>query len=264
MKISVVIPTYNRETTLQRAIESVLSQTLAADEVIIVDDGSTDNTHSLLKQYPHIRIISQDNRGVSSARNAGIDACVNEWIAFLDSDDEWHKDKLLEQSTFHRANPMYRISYTNEKWIRNNKELRPTKRHIKQKNPTFLSSLSHCQIGPSTVMLHKSIIEKVGCFDEAMEVCEDYDLWLRVMKRYEIPLIDKQLTIKHADTPEQLSMKYWDLDSWHVKALFKHRKHAGVEKEIRSKCAGLQKAAIKYRDQALYEQCEKWLASMLD
>lgn len=262
MKISVVIPTFNRQNSIKRAIDSVLAQSFLASEIIIVDDGSTDNTLELLKEYSEIKVISQPNRGVSSARNTGIKACSNEWIAFLDSDDQWHKNKLLQQSTFHKENPDYKFSYTNEKWIRCNKEIKIPKRHKKQTYPTFSSSLEHCQIGPSTVMLHASVFENVGYFDEDMEVCEDYDLWLRILKKYKTALIKEALTIKYAGAKNQLSMKYWALDRWHVKSLFKHADDELVCEVIKNKCDGLQKAALKYGDEVLFSECKEWIEQL--
>ncbi len=259
MKISVVIPTYNREQTLKRAIDSVLAQRLQASEIIVVDDGSTDNSFSVLKEYPQVKVVSQANKGVSAARNTGIACSSNEWMAFLDSDDEWHVDKLLVQADYHKTNPQYKLSYTNEKWLRHNKEMKIPKRHIKQKNPSFLSSLKHCQIGPSTVVMHKSVIEDIGLFDEEMEVCEDYDLWLRILKSYEIPLIEDELTIKHAGREDQLSMRYWDLDRWHIRSLLKHTQERSVREMIASKCEGLKKASLKYNDTALMNECNHWL-----
>ena len=97
-KVSVVIPTYNRVKYLSRAINSVLKQSLPVNEIIVVDNGSTDQTSIFIKQkFPSIKVINEKKRGVSFARNAGIKNCKNEWIAFLDSDDEWMESKIEKQ-----------------------------------------------------------------------------------------------------------------------------------------------------------------------
>ena len=259
MEISVVIPTYNRETTLKRAIDSALFQSLPPSEIIVVDDGSTDATQKLLSSYNSIKILYQKNKGVSAARNLGIEACENEWIAFLDSDDEWKKDKLFKQMEFHEKNSSCKISYTGEKWIRDNKEIKIPKKHKKQTAPTFFSSLQHCQIGPSTVVAHKSIFKEIGKFDEKFEVCEDYDLWLRILKKNKIFLIDEPLTIKYAGALNQLSKKYWALERWHILSLFKHSDSEIVKEVIVDKCNGLKKAASKYKDYSIIDECELWL-----
>ena len=259
MEISVIIPTFNRQNTLKRAIDSVLAQSFCAKEIIVIDDGSTDSTKELLKNYPQIKYVFQENQGVSSARNLGIKISTCSFVAFLDSDDKWHKDKLQIQTNFHKNSSTCRISYTDELWIRDNKEIKINKKHKKQLNPSFESSLEHCQIGPSTVLADKKIFEEVGYFNEDMEVCEDYDLWLRVLKKYKIPLIQEKLTIKYADEKNQLSKKYWALDRWHIKSLFLHVENKIVQNMIEKKLKGLKIAALKYEDKNLLDECEKFL-----
>jgi len=100
--ISVIIPTYNRYEVLQRALNSVYSQTHKPKEIIVIDDGSTDNTSQIQNLFPQIKYYYQENSGVSSARNLGIKNSVSEWIAFLDSDDEWHEKKLKEHVELHK------------------------------------------------------------------------------------------------------------------------------------------------------------------
>ena len=118
MNITVIIPTYNRYEFLKRAIRSVISQSYNAKEIIVVDDGSSDNTSKIVQDFPFIKYIFQKNSGVSSARNLGIKNASHEWIAFLDSDDEWYESKLKEQIVFHRENRDVLMSYTDEEWIR--------------------------------------------------------------------------------------------------------------------------------------------------
>ena len=113
MKISVIIPTFNRIGLLQRAIDSVLSQSLKPYEIIVVDDGSTDGTGDIIKQkYKSIKIIQQKNSGVSAARNNGIKHAKGDWIALLDSDDEWNKDKIGQQVNRLTDNPKYNFCHT--------------------------------------------------------------------------------------------------------------------------------------------------------
>ena len=115
MKISVIIPTYNRKHTLERAIKSVLSQTFNVAEIIVVNDGSNDGTEQWLKnKFPAITLLSQPNIGVSGARNAGIRAAKEQWVAFLDSDDEWLSDKLERQCSALQKEPEVLFCHTNE------------------------------------------------------------------------------------------------------------------------------------------------------
>ena len=221
MQVSVIIPTYNRYSLLKRAILSLDAQTLKVDEIIVVDDGSTDNTSQIQKDFPHIKYIYQKNKGVSSARNKGIKSVSNDWIAFLDSDDEWHEDKLKIQTEFYKSNPELLVSYTDELWIRGNKEVKVPKKFQKIGQDAFLENLHYCNIAPSSVMMHKKVFYDVGMFDESLEVCEDYDLWLRIALKYKISLIPQKLIVKHAGHDDQLGFKYWGMDRFRVKALEK-------------------------------------------
>ncbi|MDA3909543.1 MAG: glycosyltransferase family A protein [Sulfurimonas sp.] len=221
MEISVVIPTYNRYEVLKRALASVYAQTHKPKEVIIIDDGSTDETSQILKLFPEAKYYYQKNSGVSSARNLGIKKASYEWIAFLDSDDEWHPQKLQEHLELHLDSPELQISYTDEKWMRDAKEVNMPKKYRKFGGDIFKECLSHCIIAPSATIIHKDLFERVGLFDENLEVCEDYDLWLRIAIENKIELIDKKLITKYGGDKDQLSMKFWGMDRFRVKALEK-------------------------------------------
>ncbi|MFA6196275.1 MAG: glycosyltransferase family A protein [Sulfurimonas sp.] len=221
MEISVVIPTYNRYEVLQRALASVYAQSHMPSEVIIIDDGSSDNTSEIQKLFPHAKYIYQQNAGVSSARNLGINNSTCQWIAFLDSDDTWHVDKLARHVEFHANNPEILMSYTDETWIRNGTEVKLPKKFHKYGGSIFAECLSHNIIAPSATLIHKDLLEKVGLFDETLEVCEDYDLWLRVACGNSIGLIDEKLITKYGGSDEQLSAKYWGMDRFRVLALEK-------------------------------------------
>ena len=246
MNISVIIPTYNRANFILKAIKSVQNQSLHVKEIIVVDDGSTDNTRELLKAQ-NITYIYQDNSGVSSARNQGIKKAKHEWIAFLDSDDIWHKDKIKEHVSLHVDSPELKASFTDETWIRDGKKINK-KKHLKKEEPTFLNSLRTCKIGTSTFLVHKSLFDKVGLFDETLKVCEDYDLWLRILENYKIKLINKELITKQAGHDNQLSFTTPLIDSYRIKALQKHIHSVHKEKilqEIHYKSDILEKGAKK-------------------
>ena len=131
-QVSVVIPTLNRVHTLRRAIDSVNSQTYKAHSIVVIDDGSTDGTSEMINEYyPQIIFIKQDNQGVSAARNTGINSIDAEWIAFLDSDDEWLPRKLERQMNSLNENKEMNICHTDEIWIRNGERVNPMKKHAK-------------------------------------------------------------------------------------------------------------------------------------
>ncbi|RMH61509.1 MAG: glycosyltransferase [Calditrichaeota bacterium] len=223
MDISVVIPVFNREHYIERAILSVLNQSRAPQEIIVVDDGSTDNTPRILQKYnDRLRIITQENKGVSAARNKGIEAASGTWISLLDSDDEWLPDKLKHAGAFHENNPHYRIFQSDEIWIRNGRRVNPKKKHAKKAGRIFIDSLALCLISPSAVLFEKSLWEEAGRFDPAFPVCEDYDLWLRITKREEVGLDTRPLTVKYGGHKDQLSRSYPRMDAYRVQAMARH------------------------------------------
>lgn len=218
--ISVVIPTFNRVSLLERALASVLMQTLPADEIIIVDDGSTDNTVSTLKSlHPEVNLIQQDNQGVSAARNTGISAARHDWIALLDSDDVWHENKLERQIKALKNAPEYLLCHSDEIWIRNGVRVNQMNKHKKAGGHIFRHCLPLCAISPSAALIHRSLFEKIGLFDENLPACEDYDLWLRICSRYPVLYIDETLITKHGGHDDQLSRQYWGMDRFRIQAL---------------------------------------------
>ncbi len=219
--ISVVIPTYNRADYLVKAISSVMNQSRSVDEIIVVDDGSTDHTRLMLeKNYPKIEYYYQENRGVSAARNMGIAKARSDWLAFLDSDDEWLPKKLEKQLEANQSSAV-RVCHTNEIWIRNGIRVNQMKKHEKQGGWIYEKCLPLCVISPSAVMIHQSIFDAVGVFDESLPACEDYDLWLRICAYYPVSYHAEPLIIKRGGHPDQLSARYWGMDRFRIASLEK-------------------------------------------
>jgi glycosyltransferase involved in cell wall biosynthesis len=219
--VSVIIPTYNRGWIVQEAIGSVLDQDFTDYELIVVDDGSDDNTPALLAAYGSaITVLDQPNRGVSAARNHGIAAASGQLVAFLDSDDLWLPRKLSTQVEFFKDHSDAAISQTQERWIRNGVRVNPGQRHRKFSGMIFEHSLALCLVSPSAVMLKKSLFDDVGVFDEQLPACEDYDLWLRISCRYPVHLIDAPLIIKRGGHADQLS-RAAGLDKYRIRSLVK-------------------------------------------
>jgi GT2 family glycosyltransferase len=204
--VSVIIPTFDRAWALKTAIDSVLAQTHDAIETIVINDGSTDHTPDILAGYgDSIQVVSQENRGVSAARNLGIKHSRGQYIALLDSDDAWTPDKISCQIDFFDQHPEALICQTEEIWIRNGRRVNPKVKHKKPSGMIFEPSLHLCLVSPSAVMIHKDLFALKGGFNESFPVCEDYDLWLRIAADYPIFLIDKPCTIKHGGHSDQLS-----------------------------------------------------------
>jgi glycosyltransferase involved in cell wall biosynthesis len=219
--VSVIIPTHNRGWIVKEAIDSVLDQDFSDYELMVVDDGSDDNTREILGAYGKaITVLQQPNRGVSAARNRGIAEAAGGLIAFLDSDDLWLPGKLKTQVKFFEENADAMINQTQEIWIRNGIRVNPKKRHHKFSGMIFERSLALCLVSPSAVMIKKSLFDAVGVFDENLPACEDYDLWLRISCRYPVHLIDFPMIIKRGGHYDQLS-KAAGLDKYRIQSLMK-------------------------------------------
>ena len=248
-QVSVIIPTYNRAWVIKEAIDSVLTQDYTEFELIVVDDGSTDQTFDVLESYRNdIKVLSQKNKGVSAARNRGIAEASGNFIAFLDSDDLWLSQKLSVQIDFFNQTPDALICQTEEVWIRNGLRVNPKKRHKKPSGMIFKPSLRLCLVSPSAVMIRRHLLDRVGRFDETLPACEDYDLWLRISCRFPIYLIDTPLIIKRGGHDDQLS-KGTGLDKFRIKAIEKIIK-SGLLSE------GQHRAAVK----TLKEKCDIYAA----
>ena len=222
LSFSVIVPTYNRGHLLPRALNSIAAQTQTPLEVIVVDDGSTDDTIAILRrEYPDVVILEETHRGVSAARNRGIQASRGDWIAFLDSDDEWLPEKLARQNAALVSTPTILLCHTEEVWVRNGVRVNPMKKHAKRGGGIFEDCLPLCCMSPSSVVVHREVLEDVGVFDESLPACEDYDLWLRITSRYPVVFIDEPLVVKHGGHNDQLSRRYWGMDRFRITALEK-------------------------------------------
>ncbi len=270
---TVIIPTYNRAHIVGRAIISVLLQTFTDFECIVIDDGSTDSIEDVLSLYANtIKYIRVEHGGVSRARNTGITMAQGSWIAFLDSDDVWRKTKLQEQYEYIISHPDIYIHQTDETWIRKGRVVNPQTRHIKREGFIFEDSLHLCLISPSAVVVHKSVFENVGLFDERLTVCEDYDMWLRIAWQYHVGLLPHKLVVKFGGHGDQLSRALWGMDRFRVYAICKLLQHYGTKlpdeyytKAINvalQKCDILANGAKKRSNMQLLQKIEKvkhWL-----
>ncbi len=235
-RVSVIIPVYNRTAQLVRAIESVSRQSFSDYELIVVNDHSTDTaaseiTSAISSLQPSIpfSFLTTEGKGVSAARNTGIRAAQGEFIAFLDSDDEWLPTKLEKQIHFFTANPEYSLVHTNEVWLRNLLPVRQSAKHKKSGGDIFIACTKLCMVAPSTVMLRKSLLDRVGLFDQSFMVCEDFDLWLRITSQMTVGFLEEALTIKHGGHADQLSFQYHSMDLWRLRALNKHLSNSELE-----------------------------------
>ncbi len=268
-QVSVVVPTFDRCDSLPRALDSVLAQSFSDFELIVADDGSTDGTAELVEQdYSDVRLLVQENRGVSAARNAGIASARGEWIAFLDSDDAWLPEKLERQMEALATEPGHRLCHTEEIWIRDGQRVNPMDKHAKAGGRIYQMCLPLCCISPSSVVMHRDLLREMGGFDESFEVCEDYDLWLRVTAREPVLFLEEQLLYKHGGHEDQLSTKHWGMDRFRVRALQRVLDEDLVSGDdermtretLIEKLEILVEGARKHGNDELLQELEPWLA----
>ncbi len=221
MMVSVIIPTYNRADLVVEALESVSRQTRAADEILVIDDGSTDDTRNRIETTvpsKRIRVIEQPRQGVSAARNRGIRESSGEWLAFLDSDDLWKPEKLEKQLWSLARAPHYRICYTDEEWRKNGQWKNQKKKHQKVSGHIYTRCLPLCIISPSSVVIHRTVFDRIGLFDQSLPACEDYEMWLRLTHQYPVLFLSERLIVKRAGSWTQLSNQH-SLDRYRIRAL---------------------------------------------
>ena len=206
-KISVVIPLFNKESYIERAISSIRIQDIADIEIIVIDDGSTDNGKNIVEAIPdgRIKVISQENQGVSVARNAGINAATSDLIAFLDSDDEWKPGFLQTIFSLRERFPnagAYGTSY--ETPVRGGKTYRPIFDGLPQGWEGILPSYFRSSFGmhvlhTSAVAIPKAVFDTVGGFKIGEKLGEDLDMWLRIALRFPIAYSNVQQSVYHQE-----------------------------------------------------------------
>lgn len=202
--VSVIIPTYNRASLIEKPIKSILAQTFQDFEIVVVDDCSTDNTEEVVKAFNDRRINyfrHQKNQGAGVSRNTGIANSASKYVAFLDSDDEWLPEKLEKQVTlFQNSNAEVGMVYT---WLCNINDSGEVMSVSGSRHRGFIKDdllYSNFVGTPSTVMLKRECLEKVGGFDPAMlTFVEDLDLWIRIATHYQVEVIPEVL-VRYLDS----------------------------------------------------------------
>lgn len=272
MYLSIIVPTYNRLSVLERAITSIVSQDFLEGrsdwELILVDDGSTDNTQDWVRSnYPNVVYIKQSNFGVSAARNAGLERAKGEWVALLDSDDEWLPTKLSRQFDLLTKTKL-KICHTEEIWIRNGVRVNQMNKHKKTGGWIFERCLPLCAMSPSSIVIHSSVFEDTGVFDTSLPACEDYDLWLRISSQYEVAYVEEPCIKKYGGHSDQLSRLHWGMDRFRVIALenllsrrdsLKPHDQELARAMLIKKLGILLKGAIKHNNVDLIDRCENSL-----
>ena len=273
MLIDIILPSYNRASILDRAIQSVLNQSHQHFRLFVVDDGSTDETSHVMAKYignEKIHYLKQENKGVSGARNYGIKNSSADWIAFLDSDDEWLPQKLATQVKFIQDYPELRFIHSNEIWIRHGARVNPKKKFDKSNVDIFKRSLELCLISPSTVVMKRELSSQHGHFDESFTVCEDYDLWLKILAREEVGFISEHLIRKYGGHDDQLSTKYHAMDFWRIRSMSKlistnisQDKKEMIREEIKKKAPILLQGFLKHQNHQEHAELTELIKNLI-
>jgi glycosyltransferase involved in cell wall biosynthesis len=199
--VSVVIPTYNSATFLKDAIESVLGQTYSDFEIIVIDDGSTDDTEDVLRSFgERISYVKQENKGVSAARNHGIRLARAQYVAFLDADDLWVPQKLAEQIPLLDKDAGIGLVYSD--WTIVSEQGVSVSSFHSSRPPAsghvFSELIETGFILTSGTVVRRSCLNEVGDFDESLSIAQDYDLWLRICYRWKVGVVNKALVTKRS------------------------------------------------------------------
>lgn len=235
LSISVVVPVFNRADCIVRCLESVAAQTYPVSEIIVVDDASNDRTIEIVQDWSRrrhmpVKIIPHaDNRGGGAARNTGIAAATGEWIAFLDSDDLWHADKIEKQvRALADADPNVAMVYAGLRHFDGEGRVKHTF------VPYLEGDLSDALYGQnllcsaSSFMIRKDVLERIGGFDESLPSCQDWDLWLRLSREAHFAAVPELLVDYDDSERARISMSQRDRFLGHCAIL---RKHTAKEAE---------------------------------
>lgn len=200
IRFSVIIPLYNKADYILNAVESVLAQTFPFFELIIVNDGSTDDSLLRVQQIrdSRLKVIDQPNRGVSAARNKGVSMALSQYITFLDADDWWHADYLLEMSRLICAFPEAKIYGCQYFWVKNGK----IKGAINHESAGFMGYIDYCKaytyawwmpLHSNSTVIRKAIYDEMGGFKTNLKFGEDFDLWIRIVLKYKVAYLNQPL-----------------------------------------------------------------------
>ncbi len=204
-RVSIIIPVYNSDKTISEALESVAAQTYTDYEIIVVNDGSSDQSESVIKKYMRppfdITYVEQINKGAAAARNTGLRLAKGEFVAFLDADDLWDKNRLAAAIQTMDADPQTGLVFSDMRHMVDGALVHAS--YLHERGYRHLSSgriydnlLKENFIFTPTVTLRRDVLKEVGYFDESLPITEDYDLWLRITRQYPVHYIDRPLVTR--------------------------------------------------------------------
>ena len=268
--VAVIIPVRGRPRLLERALQSVLDQSVAPAEVlVIVDetprggaadaDSATGFADSFAARGAGFTVLHSDGRGPAAARNLGARAARTKWLALLDSDDTWSPEKLALQLAYREKRPQLHGCQTLESWFRDGVELQQPQRLRPRPGRFLRDSFFTCLVACSAVMIRRDTLLGLGGFDESYVVCEDFELWLRYLEQYPMGLVPLALTQKHAGGWPQQSQSQTMLDAVRIRAILSavDRKTISAEERVAAHAACSQKLEILGRGAARHGSADR-------
>jgi glycosyltransferase involved in cell wall biosynthesis len=219
--VSIIIPVYNGEKTIQKTIESVLQQTFQNFEILVINDGSHDSTLNVINNIKdeRLRIFSYPNAGVSTSRNRGLALARCEFISFLDADDLWTPDKLEIQLKSLQDNSQAAVAYSWSDWIDESGQFLRSGGHITVNGKVFEHLLVRDFIeSGSNPLIRKQALDEVGEFDPSVTPAEDWDMWLRLAARYEFVAVPC-VQILYRVSPLTASFNVWKMEAGSLRVI---------------------------------------------
>jgi len=219
--ISVVIPVYNNETTIQETIESVLSQSFSDLELIVINDGSQDSTLKIVSSIldPRLKVFSYPNAGLAATRNRGVSHASGEYISFIDADDLWTPDKLEAQFKALQVNPQAAVAYSWTDWIDESGQFLRPGGHISVNGDVFATLLVRDFVeSGSNPLIRTEALAEVGGFDESLPAVEDWDMWLRLAAGYEFVCVPSP-QILYRVSSSSMSSNVWKMEAGSLRVI---------------------------------------------
>ena len=219
--ISVIIPVYNNESTIQETIESVLTQSFSDLELIVINDGSQDSTLKIVSSIldPRLKVFSYPNAGLAATRNRGVSHASGEYISFIDADDLWTPDKLEAQFKALQANPQAAVAYSWTDWIDESGQFLRPGGHISVNGDVFATLLVRDFVeSGSNPLIRAEALAEVGGFDESLPAVEDWDMWLRLAARYEFVCVPSP-QILYRVSSSSMSSNVWKMEAGSLRVI---------------------------------------------
>ena len=252
--VSVVVPCYNQAHFLGEAVESVLAQSYSRFEIVVIDDGSTDNTSEIAERYRRVRCIRQDNQGLSAARNSGLRQSKGEYVVFLDADDRLLPEALQEGIECLKAHPECAVAFGPYRLIASDGSFLKQRRQPIVDKDSYAALLQRNYIGvPAVVMYRRAVFESVGGFDSSVDASADADLYLRIARRFAVCSHDK-VVAEYRQHGVNMSSNAGRMLRTSLTALRKQRRHVKGNKQYEEAYkAGIRNRRLRYGDRLVDE-----------